>query len=231
MSDSHWRRHWERHALRNQDSNPLAQVQRTLHGQPITEAQLRAIELDIASKLAIRPGHRLLDLCGANGLVSARAPLGAGHRVVVDFCLPLLRRQVPSRLRTSLVACDAKLPSFANQSFDRVLVAAALQHFDETEIVSLLEELRLLLRTGGILLLTDVPDRRRLWAFFDTIARRQAYFESVRQKKPILGTWVDRRWLAEAATSLGFSEVEDLDQPHSLPYHHYRFDLRARRLT
>jgi cyclopropane fatty-acyl-phospholipid synthase-like methyltransferase len=114
-------------------------------------------------------------------------------------------------------------------SFDRVLMAAALQHFTRAETVNLFRRTAAMLRPGGIFLITDIPDFARLWTFHNTSEREAAHFEQVARGEPILGTWFDRTWLERLGRHAGFSDTTALDQPASHPYARYRFDLRCRR--
>jgi hypothetical protein len=77
------------------------------------------------------------------------------------------------------------------------------------------------------LILTDVPDAARVFAFYDT-PERQAEFRRRRAvDDEIIGTWWDRDELAAQLAAHGY-EAEFADSPGA-PYAHYRFDVAAKR--
>lgn len=226
----HWQAFWDTHANRVGRDEPLRQVLRVEDRQPVSEASFLAVAERIKTLLALAPDHALLDLCCGNGLLTALLESSVDRVVAVDFCAPLLD-DVPSRTsgRTTTILADARTWSPPAASFDRVLMAAALQHFTLAETVSLFRRMVALLRPGGVLLVTDIPDTARLWTFHDTAEREAAHFAQVARGAPILGTWFDRTWLEKLGRHVGFDEVAALAQPSSHPYARYRFDLRCRR--
>jgi cyclopropane fatty-acyl-phospholipid synthase-like methyltransferase len=120
---------------------------------------------------------------------------------------------------------DVNAVDFGAQSFDRILCAAALQHFSLPEVVRLFVRASRWLAAEGLLLLTDILDLDRQWHFFDSPEREKAYFDHLSRDEPILGTWFHREWLMKLTTYAGFSKVEVLQQPSDFIYSHYRFDL------
>jgi ubiquinone/menaquinone biosynthesis C-methylase UbiE len=180
--------------------------------------------------LELTARHHLLDLCCGNRLLGAALEPHCRRVVGADFCLRLL---CDGRGRTTgktfSVAADGRHLPFRPASFDRVLVAAALQHLELGEIVRLFRAAHSILRPGGMLVVTDIPDRDAMWRFHDTVDREDAYFEAEANDASILGTWLDRRWLEKLGRHSEFNETTCLEQPAGFLYAHYRFDLRCRR--
>lgn len=85
------------------------------------------------------------------------------------------------------------------------------------------------LKPGGILLITDILDSRRIWSFYNNPEREDAYFQNVMEGTPILGTWFDCEWLEKLARYTGFSHDQVFDQPEEFWYSHYRFDMTCRK--
>jgi ubiquinone/menaquinone biosynthesis C-methylase UbiE len=125
------------------------------------------------------------------------------------------------------MAADARTLELPAASFDRVVIAAALQHFEPGEVVRMFRLIVGALKSDGLLLVTDLPDAARMWKFHDSVDREDAYFESEANDTPILGTWFDRTWMEKLGRHVGFTEVSALDQPPTFPYALYRFDLRC----
>jgi hypothetical protein len=103
---------------------------------------------------------------------------------------------------------------------------SVLQYFSEKEAIHIFESVHAWLVPGGTFLMGDIPDVDRRWTFFATPERFNAYFNSIRQETPIIGTWFKRDWLEKPAMYAGFSAYAILDQDPELINAHYRFDLK-----
>jgi ubiquinone/menaquinone biosynthesis C-methylase UbiE len=224
-----WKRYWDQHAQQVGSDDPLRQVLRVVNRQPIGEQAFKLVADNVIQLLEIDPSHVVLDLCCGNGLLSAAIEPYASQIVAADFCERLLE-DVRSRTtaKTTTMIADARMVDFPPASFDRVLIAAALQHFEQDEVIRMFRQMVRALRPRGILVATDIPDAARKWAFHDSVEREDDYFRNEAEGTPILGTWFDRTWLEKLGRHVGFKETTALDQPVTFPYAHYRFDLRCR---
>lgn len=222
----YWKHYWARHAASLAAGDPFRQVLRTLNGEPQTMELLQRISDRIVEELDLQPNHRVLDLCCGNGLLSAELARRCRRVIGVDFCKSLVA-ETPrwGQRNIAMVVGDVDEIRFLPACFDRVTVFAALQHLSEAEVARLLARLERWLRPGGVVLLTDIPDRARMWSFYDDAGRESDYFEALRGDAPILGTWFDRSWLEKAAAHVGFIEPCSVDQPEDWWFAHYRFDF------
>lgn len=230
MHDDYWKRYWERAVSDSETADPFRQVGRTLAGEPMGPARFARHVEHVRTLLRARPEHVVLDLCCGNGLFAVALAPHVRQIDAVDFTAPLLatlERRAPRNVR--VIAADVRELERPPESCDRILVAAALQHFSNAELVALLRRAAGWLRPGGVLLATDVLDAARRWRFFDTPERVRRYFQGVAAGAPVLGNWCDREWLERAARDGGFAEVQTMDQPADYWYAHYRFDLRCAR--
>ena len=146
--------------------------------------------------------------------------------VGVDFSEKLIADMA---LRTtenvSGVIGDALKAEFPPAAFHRILFAAAIQQFSQAQVIRLFKNSYRWLKPEGILLVTDILDAGRMWHFFDSVEREDAYFRATMEDAPYLGTWLDRVWLEKVARHAGFSYAQALDQQDDYWYAHYRFDL------
>lgn len=229
MTD-HWKSYWDRHAAGVGSDDPFRQVLRVVNRRPIGEEAFERMAKHVVDLLELESDHAVLDLCCGNGLLSSAIEPRCRRVVAVDFCERLLR-DVGTRTttKTLTVAADARTVEFPPGSFDRVLVAAAIQHFERKEVIRLFRRVAGLLRPGGILVVTDVPDSTRIWRFHDSLEREDAYFDNEACGTPILGTWFERSWLEKLGRHAGFRRSSALDQPPDFVFAHYRFDLRCRK--
>ncbi len=226
----HWKSYWDRHAAGVGSDDPLRQVLRVVNRRPISDEAFGWVTRRVVELLELEPHHVVLDLCCGNGLLSAAIEPHCARVVAVDFCERLLR-DVGTRTtgKTTTMVADARTVEFRPGSFDRVLIAAAIQHFEQGEAIRLIRKVAGILRPGGIMLVTDVPDNARMWHFHDSGEREDAYFENEARDTPILGTWYERSWMEKLGRHAGFRQSSALDQPPESPSAHYRFDLQCRR--
>ena len=229
MSD-YWKMYWDQHAENVTSDDPFRQVLRVQNKQPQTQEMFLTMVSDIGEKLELEADHRVLDLCCGNGLITTEIARRARYVVGVDFSEKLvqgLKRRAPKNV-TALVG-NAMGIKFKPGSFDRILMAAALQHFSHAQIIQLFKDFMLWLEPGGILLVTDILDVVRIWNFFNTTEREDIYFQNTMEETPVLGTWLDPVWLEKLARYAGFSEAIVLSQSDDYWYAHYRFDLHCRK--
>jgi cyclopropane fatty-acyl-phospholipid synthase-like methyltransferase len=222
----YWKTYWDRHLAQVSSDDPFRQVLRTQNKQPISEELFKSIAAHIVDKLNLDPEHLVLDLCCGNGLLSAELAPYCNSVVGVDFSEALID-DIGLRGAANIIGIvsDVLQIKFRAESFDRILLAAALQHFSQPQIIRLFTDLARWLKPSGLLFVTDILDSQRMWRFYDSPQREDAYFQNTGAGTPILGTWFDRPWLAKLARYAGFATVQALDQPDAFLYSHYRFDL------
>ena len=82
------------------------------------------------------------------------------------------------------------------------------------------------MKKGGIFYIGDIPDIEKLFHFFNTKEREFAFFDSLKNKKPIIGTWFNMQFMEKLGLYSGFSTVEIIKQPDYVINSHYRFDVK-----
>lgn len=198
---------------------------RTWQGQPVPQSVFGEILAGVEKCIELKPQHEVLDLCGGNGLISMHLAPRCRSVVCVDVATELLSRiDTAKHTNISPVAADALACRFREESFDRIIIYAAVQYFDNADVVRLLGLVRSWLRPDGIVFLGDVPDADRMWRFFNTAEREARYFQGVASGQPVIGTWFTFTWLEKLARHCGFRSAKRIDQPGHWPYAHFRFD-------
>ncbi len=158
----------------------------------------------------------LLLFCCGNGLFSVQLASRCRWVIGVDFSETLIGALV-SRAPRNVVAvvADAQNVSFRPACFDRILFAAAVQHFSEPQVIRLMVDLAGWLKPGGILLVTDILDPLHIWRYFDSEEREALYFRRTMEETPVLGTWLDRVWMEKLARHAGFRRAQAVPRPVS----------------
>jgi SAM-dependent methyltransferase len=230
MSTERWLEFWAAQGRTSIDADEQSQVLRTYNKQPITAERWRLTLTDLDRKFPVGLQDDLLDLGCGNGLLTEhfapRCRSVTSVDVSADLLACLARRSLPN---VNTIHCDMRLAGFPDASFSRILMYATIQYLSETEVVALFRNLSRWLRPVGLLFVGDVPDRDRLWNFYNTSERRTAYFENLVADRDVVGSWFQSEWLRNLAAHVGFEHSEMVPQPTELIYSHFRFDLRARR--
>ena len=223
---SYWKHYWDKHVESVTDNDPFRRVLRVQNKQPLSESLFSELVTYIIRHLKLGPDDRVLDLCCGNGLITTRLARYCKQVVAVDFCQDLIEELNQQSVKNvSTIVTDVAQLGYASNSVDRILLAAALQHFSQPQVIYMFCQYFQWLKSNGILLLTDILDSNRIWQFYDDVEREAAYFENTMNKMPILGTWFDGEWLIKLARYAGFSEARIIDQPEQFLYSHYRFDF------
>lgn len=225
MTD-YWKSFWLFRAKENRNTEPLIQVLRTLNKQPIEADVFATIVDSIVTMLEPGQKNNLLDLCCGNGVITRELFNRFYSITAVDLSEEFVS-QFSSGLADNITAfaADARTVEFPEKSFDRILLYAGIQYFSESEIIDLFIRLRRWIREGGRVVLGDIPDVTRRWNFFNSPERKSAYFEALKDGKPLVGNWFEPSWLEKLSYHTGFLSATTHPQPQTLPYQHYRFDL------
>jgi cyclopropane fatty-acyl-phospholipid synthase-like methyltransferase len=230
VMDNYWKTFWSDHAASTRNDHQQRQVLRTVERKPIESSRFQEILKYVEEKMRVCESDEILDLCCANGLFSTYLAERCKRVVGVDFSKDLTDQIDLKRYKNiSIFVKDIREVNFDEQFFDKVLLYAGLQYLSYKETISLFEKVSRWLRNGGIFFVGDVPDLRSIWKFHDSEEREQAYFDSLKNDAPIIGTWFSGDWLKKLGRYAGFGEIDIMLQPDDFPYAHYRFDITLRK--
>ncbi|WP_077529034.1 class I SAM-dependent methyltransferase [Vreelandella utahensis] len=225
VNKDYWATFWRDHGVKSSDSDAQSQVLRTHNKQPIDEKRWISTLNTVRKHLQMTGGHRMLDLCSGNGLFARHFAPDCDWLLAVDISPDLLRSLDQLDIsNVETIESDMRAVDFPADTFDRILLYAALQYLEPSEAIKLLERAAGWLEPGGILYLGDVPDRNQLWNFFNTKEREAHYFRNLRDGEAIVGTWFDSEWLCRLGYFAGFSEVRIIEQPEFMIYHTFRYE-------
>jgi SAM-dependent methyltransferase len=219
----YWKSFWLSHSQKNQYKDPQIQVVRTLNKEPVQPEIFAAMVESIITMIRPASDLDLLDLCCGNGLITNELIGRFGSITAVDLCEVFISQLDDTGINS--IVSDVRTVEFPRNSFDRILLYSGLQYFSDKDAVNLFHRLKQWLRSGGVVVIGDIPDSTRRWNFFNTPVREEAYFEALSQDEPILGHWFDPAWLRKLARHSGFASAEVVPQPAIFPFQHYRYDL------
>ncbi len=184
----------------------------------------------IFSTLKVEEGMPVLDLCCGNGLISHALAEKGAEVLGIDFAEKLLKiakKKAPKNAR--FIQGDAlDLEGVVEEKFDRILLHFSLQYFTkEKEVRTLFKSMANLCSPGGMILVSDIPDSAKVGAYYTTPKDKLRRMWHKFKGQDDMGKFWKRKQLVKICSELGLS-AEALDQPETLPYAHYRFDLIIR---
>lgn len=226
MKADYWTSFWRDHGAKIKGADVHSQVLRTIGKQPIEEKRWNSTLSMVREHMSMTGGHRMLELCCGNGLFARHFAPDCDHLLAVDISPDLLHGLGDLGLDSvDTLESDIRNLDFLESSFDRILFYAALQYLSPAETVMLFERMAIWLEPGGILYVGDVPDRTRIWSFFNNDERQAAYFRNVRDAQAVVGTWYEQDWLQRLGFYAGFSEVRIIEQPPYMINHSHRYEV------
>ncbi len=194
------------------NSDPQLQIGRSINKKPINEDNWIFTLQYIEKHINLNIQDRLLDLCAGNGLISIPYSEKCKHITAVDISKTLINRiNSFGRQNVTTITNDVRKIIFKNRSFSKVIIYFALQHFDEKDTIRLFEKIFNWLEYEGLLFIGDIPDADRLWNYFNNEERENAYFNSIKDSKPIIGFWYTKEFLLKLGNFIGFKECKVLD--------------------
>lgn len=210
-----WKRFWEeyRRAPVTRDDDLFVQVGRTIGGRAVSGPEFERSVEHVARALRLDERDVLFEFCCGNGLLTYELAARVDRVIASDFTEHLVEtaRSVRARPNVHYHVADALdpiaclLPSGVLPT--KYLMGHALAHFGPAELETVLANVCEATPPGTFaFLLTGIPDRDRMWNFYDTPERRARYEELRRRGDPLndgLGRWWTAAELHRIAASRG----------------------------
>ena len=230
MGSKYWESFWVDYGNKSITEDAQTQVLRTLNKKPI-ESGLWQRTLDfILEKLDVQPSDNIVDLCCGNGLISKTISSMCESVTSVDVSSHLLDQMDIAKNKNIIkINKNIKELDLPAQKYEKVIMYAGIQYFNAQESIEIFQKIYEWLKPGGIFLVGDIPDHKKLWSFFDSEEREGAYFDSLRKGEPIVGSWFHEEFLEKLGRYIGFSQSEFIEQPTEMIYSFFRFDMRFKR--
>lgn len=207
------------------DADFHRQVGRTFQQQPYSPVQMDHLVNRLLQYLDGTSDQRLLDVACGNGLLTSRLSSHYAAVVALDFSRPLIdvARTHFARANIVYMVGDATDLSAIRGPFDRALISAAFQHFDQTQARQVLTQLRALIADDGRLVVGDIADADRRNLFYRGMRGRWRDWADTIRRRPIIGEWWSPQSFATLASREGWSVDVRYQDAHS-PNHYFRYD-------
>ena len=227
MNNDFWINYW-RSGVLSVSQNNHSKVGRTIGGVPISDEQWRNSIEFIFKQLGELSGKRVVDICAGSGVLTVPLSKYCHSILAIDIAENLLDG-IPKERNIVTQVQDVRKLELGQEKFDVAICYFAIQHFTEQEVIEIFTQVFNVLSEGGVFYIGDIPDVSRRFDFFNNTERRSAFFKSVKDNSPIIGTWFHPHFLQYLGDYTGFSDVQVLSQPDNLIFSHYRFDIIMRK--
>lgn len=229
-----WKDFWNRFPTQFTKDEFLKQVSKTVRGEPITVMQFDRIILDVIQKLELNENDDVLDLCCGNGLITSAVAENCNSIVGVDFSEPMIEiaRESHSLNNIKYVNLSVLDITFENlqisRPFTKLYMYEGLQYFHDDQFPELIRTLLALSDEGVVMLFGGVPDKDKIWDFYDTPERQRDYEARKAQGREVIGNWWEKSYILEVCNSYGL-HCEFLPQHELSHTAHYRIDIRIKK--
>lgn len=222
-----WQTFWNEFPATSGELDFLSQVGHTVDGKPYDVAQFAALISSIRSALILTGGHRLLDVCCGNGVITRELADGCRSVVAVDFSENLLtiarRHNGAPRIEYVLMNALDLEQAYLGDVFDRFCMYGALQHFQTEDFDTLLRGIMSHASDNFVFLAGGILDRQRKSGYLDT-PEKWAMHETLRKEgKDRMGTWWDAQFIVDRCRAAGLKCLIDDFSP-GRPGANFRFD-------
>jgi ubiquinone/menaquinone biosynthesis C-methylase UbiE len=226
-NDDYWINFWKEQTKEVENINKHEQVLRTSNGEPISEKLWKLTLSELSSAINTKPSDDILDLCSGNGLISKYISEQVNSVIAVDVSENLLK-SIDTRkyLNIKTIISDIRILEFENNKFNTIFIYAGIQYLTECETLKLFEKIYKWLKPGGILFLGDIPDRNKLWNFYNTEERKSFYFSDLKVNKNYIGTWFNRDFFENLSSYIGFKKAYLIEQHADLLNSASRYDYK-----
>jgi len=229
----YWQNYWNTSSI-IKDKCSQKQVGRTSIKQPVSKAVWEKTLRFVWKEMGINRDSNVLELCSGNGMLTIPLAKVVNNVTAVDFSEPLvgnLRKQLELENITNVTTIveDINKNVFPEGIFSHVLMYFAIQHFNEKDIINLMEKVYGSLQDNGVFYIGDIPDRARLWDFANTDEYASMYFMSIKNDTPAIGTWFLQKDLIMLGKWVGFTKFQIVNQPEYQINSKYRFDILLRK--
>lgn len=219
-----WEQFWNR---RGSFDDAARQVGR-LHGKQTLTQEISAKSVAHLIEVGdIQTTHDVLDICCGNGMITAMIAKYCHKIVGIDFAESLLHNARTNYPNISFYQENALKP-FTNvpssQKFHRITCCFSFQYFETfNQGLTAIQNLLPYLHPQGKIILTDIPDRKRFFHYYNSYSRMFYLAIQMAQNKNDMGKFWSEDELNLIAKELEL-QGQKIVQPTYLPYAAYRMD-------
>ncbi|OYU95732.1 MAG: hypothetical protein CFE21_11375 [Bacteroidetes bacterium B1(2017)] len=216
-----WQQFWDK---QGEDKVAALQVARVLNGQAIDPSLVEKIATKISLQLELKNHETLLDVCCGNGQLSKLLLLHCTSVYGVDFSEQLILHARKLHEPNLQFYCASADRFGLNQEFDKVVLYFSFQYFESYEMgKDVIKNLLKHARPGALLLIGDIPDKRKFFTYYNSPKKLLSYYKQVFKGTNNMGKFWHPNELHMICQELEVIGAP-MEQEAWQPYSHYRFD-------
>ncbi len=220
----YWKEHFDENAAKFRNSL-FKQVDMTVNGKEADDIQVDLRVKKIIDNLSLKNSNILLDICCGNGLITSRLADYVSYIYAVDFSEGLINIANSINKKQNINYMTGNIVSLNYSKFkdaNKICMPSCFQYL-------LVDEAKVFMKNLSVLnniyaYISNIPDKERIWNYYDTEEKKAFYFRREKEGKPHMGTWWDKKEVERIAIDNGF-KCKFLDIDKSLNTSHYRFDI------
>lgn len=232
---TNWNNYWNTFPKTVQPHEHFKQVGKTVNGIPISKYQFELIIESIKDGINLQTTDTVLDLCCGNGLITSELANLLSAIIGIDYSETLINiantyhrtENIDYRQMSALDALKVDNPILP--PFNKIYMYEALQHFRYRDLRSILLNILTVSSEDVIIFIGSIPDKKRLWNFYNTPSRKFDYFLRKIIGKDAIGTWWTKEYIESVCDQIGLRS-ECILQKEVLYTSHYRFNYRITRV-
>jgi ubiquinone/menaquinone biosynthesis C-methylase UbiE len=222
-----WQQFWNKQASYRDE---MKQVARTTNTQMLTKQQLDEHVQFIVETLHLRGKEMLLDVCCGNGVFTKLLAKQVKKTIGVDYAEKLIDNANVLEEGVCFEKANAMYlynwPNYESyiKRFDVITICFSFQYFDTVEKgFMVIKQLVPLLKHGGKILLTDVPERAHFFKYYNNLGKIISLIKQMAIGVNYMGKFWAEEELEFICSENGLSGRK-IKQPERFPFAHYRMD-------
>jgi ubiquinone/menaquinone biosynthesis C-methylase UbiE len=205
----------------------LEQVGHTVSGKAISDQEFDRLIDEIVALLLLDRNDNLLDLCCGNGRITREISNYCNQATAVDFSQEMISNANLLNSGDNIVYYQSDVLQLKSlglplNHYSKVLMYGGLQHFTEGKFEDLIALIRVHCSDQFVIIFGFVPNAKRKWDFYDTLAKKIRYLFYRITRRDVLGTWWSKNKISIYTDLAGLS-CQFFDVPNGRYGHPYRF--------
>ncbi|RSK40519.1 class I SAM-dependent methyltransferase [Mangrovimonas spongiae] len=226
-NNEYWKNYYNDKKVVNRNRDLQINVSRTRGGLKVGDVVWMKTVNYIIELLSINQDSSVLELCCGNGLIIGEIAKKCKLALGVDYSEILLNQLMENfdSENLEIINSDIKDYKISKNKFDAIIIYFSLQHFNEKESYELISKCLKSLKVNGKILLGDIPDLDKKWAYIDKPTYQVDYFKRIQEDKPMIGYWYQKDFFKAMNSCFPKTSFIILKQPDYQINSDYRFDV------
>jgi SAM-dependent methyltransferase len=220
----YWKEHFNENVKKSKESF-LKQVDMTVNGKEVDNTQVDLRTDSIRKNLNLQTSDILLDICCGNGLITKKLAQYVSFIYAIDFSEELIKVANNFNMAANIIYIlgDAVNMNYSRFSkVNKICLQSCWQYLSNKEVSKFLNNLSVL--NNIIVYISNIPDKEKIWNYYDTDEKKSFYLQREKEGKPHIGTWWKKKEVEKIVKDNGF-KCKFLTINKNMNTSYYRFDV------